>query len=150
MKHTDEIMRLADAYADHAYNDGVLRLDRADDRTAASRAALEAAVLAQGEPVYRLLDWIINECVIYPESDDEKQFAKRLLDAITHPKSGYTHPAPVNQQLLADAKRYRWLLERIYKDGGDLCAQVPMGYDNFGMDIDAAVDAAIAAAEGKV
>ena len=56
----------------------------------------------QGNNVHSLLAWIIDECVVYPESPDEKAFAKRLLDAITHPKSGYIAPQPAKREPLTD------------------------------------------------
>ena len=51
--------------------------------------------------IHKLLAWIIDECVVYPESPDEKAFAKRLLDAITHPKSGLNAP-PQRKPPIAD------------------------------------------------
>jgi hypothetical protein len=55
-------------------------------------AAIEEAEKQEpvGDNTKRLLAWIIDECLVYPESEDEKQFANRLLSAILHPKSGYT------------------------------------------------------------
>lgn len=51
------------------------------------------------------------------------------------------------------AKRYRYLRDRFYKDGGDLTICIPDAYDNFvGSSLsegaDAAIDAAIALIEG--
>jgi hypothetical protein len=46
-----KIMELADAVIDHAYNDGVLKLGREDDRTAAARAALQAEVERKDEAI---------------------------------------------------------------------------------------------------
>ena len=45
--------------------------------------------------------------------------------------------------LEADAARYAWLKTAVYKDCGDLVCAVEGAYDDFGMDLDAAVDDAI-------
>ena len=82
--------------------------DEAVDVYEALRTALAEQPAEQQEPadrgnhVHSLLAWIIDECVVYPESPDEKAFAKRLLDAITHPKSGYTAPQPAKREPLTD------------------------------------------------
>lgn len=52
-----------------------------------------------------------------------------------------------NDALMADAERYRWLRNRVFKDGGDLGIQVAGAYDNFvggsmADGFDAAIDAA--------
>ncbi len=47
--------------------------------------------------------------------------------------------------LVRDAKRYRWLRPRAYKSYGDICFDVPNGYDDHGLDADAAIDAVMEA-----
>lgn len=43
----------------------------------------------------------------------------------------------------ADAARYVSLQARVYKNGGDLEINIPNGYDQFGMDLRQAIDAAM-------
>ncbi len=45
-------------------------------------------VARQRDALLNMLNWVSDECKVYPESSDEKAFALRLLTAIHHPKSG--------------------------------------------------------------
>ena len=100
MNPIDNIMRLHDEAADSAAE--VLRLryetwherahrDAVFEQAQKDKEALRAVIEqlhAENESLHRLLAWIFDECHIYPESAAEKAFARRLLSAITHPKSG--------------------------------------------------------------
>jgi len=46
----------------------------------------------------------------------------------------------------ADAARYRWLRERLYKDGADVCASVSNAYDIYSGSLSEIFDTAIDAA----
>lgn len=43
----------------------------------------------QRDSLHKLISWVSDECKMYPETSEEKEFAQRLLSAIHHPKSGF-------------------------------------------------------------
>lgn len=45
-------------------------------------------VARQRDALLKMLNWVSDECKVYPETTDETAFAQRLLTAIHHPKSG--------------------------------------------------------------
>ena len=68
-----------------------------------------------------------------------------------HPTTVEARTAVVEavEKLERDAARYRWLRDRVFKSGGNLCVEILDGYDEFGMDFDAAIDAAMEATNGQ-
>lgn len=92
-------------------------------------------VVRQRDALLKMLNWVSDECKIYPETSDEKSFAMRLLAAINHPKSGMG--AVANQTSPVDtppAKRVSMSIEtddpaRVLLHALDVAESLAMGND---------------------
>jgi len=116
---TNRIMELAQAYAA-----GYMTFSEK-----AHYAALQAEVEKQDEML--TLSGKVSRKLAEELEDHRQQLRKEQLYV---------------QELADDAARYRWLRERLYKDGADVCASVSNAYDIYSGSLSEIFDAAIDAA----
>jgi len=117
----------------------------------------QATQQAAGEPEHHRQAWaaLTDACQRVATADGSSAAdLTRAIDRFTDVLMGDTHPAPgVPEDVQRDAERYRWLLDHAESDPrhpDQLCLNVPMSFgDTWRQQADAAIDAALAAAQAK-